>query len=79
MPGVTQNILMYLASKIRITASLHAALRYVRFSKGNRLIWADAVCINQDDQIEKTQQVRKMVWVYAMAKLVICFLGKASI
>ncbi|KAH6706493.1 heterokaryon incompatibility protein-domain-containing protein [Leptodontidium sp. MPI-SDFR-AT-0119] len=64
------------ASKIRITASLHAALLNLRYTKGNHLIWADAVCINQADQAEKTQQIKKMIWVYAMARLVACFLGE---
>jgi len=43
--------------KIQITANLDAALRRLRFRDQPRLLWVDAICINQDDIIEKNHQV----------------------
>ena len=39
-------------------------------------IWADAICINQNDEIEKTRQVRMMRKIYKKAHRVIIWLGK---
>jgi hypothetical protein len=43
-----------------------------------RLVWIDALCINQSDDEEKTEQVRRMGEVYAQAKQVIVYLGRAD-
>lgn len=40
------------------------------------LVWADAICINQSDFDEKTQQVRMMRDIYANANQVIVWLGE---
>jgi hypothetical protein len=39
------------------------------------LLWIDALCINQDDVNERTQQVRMMGDVYSSAEQVIIWLG----
>jgi hypothetical protein len=36
-----------------------------------KLFWIDALCIDQSDDKEKTEQVRRMGDVYAQAKRVI--------
>lgn len=41
-------------------------------------IWVDAICINQRDDAEKADQVRKMGSVYSLADEVIVWLGPAS-
>jgi hypothetical protein len=41
-------------------------------------IWADAACINQQDDIEKSAQVNVMSAIYTKAELVIVWLGLSS-
>jgi hypothetical protein len=40
------------------------------------IVWADAICINQNDNQEKTRQVRMMRNIYKKAERVIIWLGK---
>ncbi|KAI4253575.1 MAG: hypothetical protein L6R42_007535 [Xanthoria sp. 1 TBL-2021] len=39
-------------------------------------IWVDAVCINQNDHVEKAQQVARMAQIYTRARRVIVWLGE---
>lgn len=39
-----------------------------------RFLWVDAICINQEDNNEKTDQVQLMTWIYASAKGVLVWL-----
>lgn len=43
-----------------------------------RRLWADAVCINQSDSSEKSQQVPLMKKIYTQAKQVLSWLGPAT-
>lgn len=69
---------------VTIGQSLHAALMEyrLRLRRGRgrdgdqiRGLWADAICINQSDEIEKTEQVRMMRDIYKAAKFTIIWLG----
>ena len=60
---------------LSITESLYLALRALRYRDRSRIIWADAVCINQSDNDEKSNQVQNMGSVYATASMVIVWLG----
>ncbi|KAJ4398018.1 hypothetical protein N0V85_006393 [Neurospora sp. IMI 360204] len=48
-----------------VSGSLLRALRRLRLSDRIRTLWVDAVCINQSDDVEKTQQVNLMRRIYA--------------
>jgi len=66
----------------QIGRSLHSALVRVRRMLAKRgpsdsLLWADAICINQADLVEREQQVRLMGIVYILAELVVADLGEA--
>ena len=61
---------------ISVTTNLHDALKGVRWCHQDRLIWVDALCINQKDKIEKGVQVRKMNSIYICAARVLVWLGK---
>lgn len=68
---------------ILITENLNSALIEVLTLMKNRgedkvQIWADAVCINQDDGQERSQQVRNMREIYSKATEVIAFVGSAE-
>jgi hypothetical protein len=61
--------------QVPITLSLASALRNFRHPSEPRLLWADALCINQKDDQEKGHQVKRMGEVYANAKCVLVWLG----
>jgi len=61
-----------------VTASLYAALRQLRDRSIGRVIWADAVCINQADLQERGHQVQSMAEIYSKANRVIVWLGEAE-
>lgn len=58
---------------LRIKPNLWACLYTLR--QCWRYIWADAICINQDDVTEKNQQVRMMDQIYQNATVVSVWLG----
>jgi hypothetical protein len=60
----------------QITRNLHDALSQIRLNRHETLLWVDAVCINQANDVEKTAQVRLMTKIYSQAELVLIWLGK---
>lgn len=50
----------------------------VRHSERDRILWIDAVCINQEDLIERKAQVGMMADIYSSARGVIAWLGEDS-
>jgi hypothetical protein len=58
-----------------ITVNLHAALVQVRSPHTSRVLWTDALCINQQDPQERSQQVIIMGSIYARARLVLACMG----
>jgi hypothetical protein len=61
---------------VDIPANLHLALQRVRHTSKCRILWADAVCINQSDVTERSQQVSIMATIFKKAKLVLVWLGE---
>jgi hypothetical protein len=61
-----------------ITMNLKAALWHLRFTTRARLLWVDAVCINQADIPERNQQVQIMRNIYANAARVLVWLGEST-
>ncbi|KAL2802430.1 heterokaryon incompatibility protein-domain-containing protein [Aspergillus granulosus] len=61
-----------------VTANLHRALLHLRDQLLERIIWIDAICINQKDLVEQGQQVRYMAEIYSRASCVIVWLGEAG-
>ncbi|KAL8830970.1 MAG: hypothetical protein Q9170_005494 [Blastenia crenularia] len=60
-----------------IAASLLGALRRFRFeAEYSRGLWADALCINQNDTLERNAQVRLMAQIYSQAHCVLIWLGE---
>ncbi|OCL14970.1 HET-domain-containing protein [Glonium stellatum] len=62
--------------KITVTESSHAALFHLRLSSESRMLWLDALCINQSDIAERSSQVKMMKDIYASAAKVIVWLGE---
>jgi hypothetical protein len=63
---------------VKINTSLTAALRQFRHPDRPRTLWADAICINQSDTHEKSQQVAQMADVYRLASRVLIWLGEST-
>jgi Heterokaryon incompatibility protein (HET) len=61
---------------LEVTVNLHAALLHLRRPNSHRLLWVDAICINQKDLAEREQQVQIMGRIYSMAKTVVVWLGE---
>ncbi|OPB36197.1 hypothetical protein A0O28_0109730 [Trichoderma guizhouense] len=55
--------------------NLYDALERLRLPDEERVLWIDALCINQADNQEKTQQVRLMGEIYSKAQRVLIWLG----
>ncbi|ETS82865.1 hypothetical protein PFICI_04741 [Pestalotiopsis fici W106-1] len=62
-----------------ITQNLASALRHLRTESSTRIIWANAICINQNDVAERTSQVAMIGDIYRTATKVVAFLGPASL
>lgn len=62
----------------RITKNLECALRYLRYKESPRVLWVDALCINQNDLDEKSEQVPMMGEIYSRATKVYAWLGEAD-
>lgn len=62
-------------AELHVTQNLAEALRYLRHAHRPRVIWADAMCINQDNFSERSQQVAIMGNIYRAASRVVAFLG----
>jgi hypothetical protein len=61
---------------VDIPANLRLALQRVRHASKRRILWADAVCINQSDVMERSQQVSIMSTIFKLAKRVLVWLGE---
>ncbi|PMD15734.1 HET-domain-containing protein [Hyaloscypha hepaticicola] len=64
--------------RLPISSSLCGALRRLRLPNDYRVIWVDALCINQSDPVEKSQQVPMMGKIYHRARSVLVWLGEEA-
>ncbi|KAK4221115.1 heterokaryon incompatibility protein-domain-containing protein [Podospora fimiseda] len=65
-------------SRLSVTVNLHGALTAFRHPKSTgekRRLWADALCINQEDLPERTSQLELMGRIFAQAHRVLSWLG----
>jgi hypothetical protein len=60
---------------LEITSNLYDALQELRDPTLPRIMWIDAVCINQDDLEERSSQVNFMAKIYSYANQVVIWLG----
>ena len=67
-------------ARLQVTENVFQALRQLRISRKpqKRVLWIDAICINQNDQAEKTSQVSMMGKVYARAERVNIWLSHST-
>lgn len=60
---------------VGVTISLFEALRELRYAAQSRTIWADALCIDQTNVNDKTQQVQLFHRIYSQATKTLIWLG----
>lgn len=58
--------------------NLNIALRHVRSPDKGRILWIDAICINQKDVEERNREVARMGEIYSKAARVLIWLGPES-
>ncbi|RMJ17052.1 hypothetical protein CDV36_003244 [Fusarium kuroshium] len=61
--------------RLQITSNLRACLLALRYRDASRMLWVDAICINQKDDDEKSEQVARMTSIYSSASNVLVYLG----
>ncbi len=62
-------------SSLYITVNLAEALQALRDPIAPRRLWADAICINQSNNVEKAHQIKAMDKIYEGARTVFVWLG----
>jgi hypothetical protein len=64
--------------EFHVTQNLHSALLALRQPSKDRMLWIDALCINQGNDDEKGTQIPLMGDIYKRAKQVIAWLGSPT-
>ena len=65
-------------TSLPITRNLESALRHLRYEKKERKLWVDALCIDQENEVEKSEQIPIMGRTYSQATNVCVWLGPES-
>lgn len=58
-----------------ITKNLFTALHYLRYEDRERIMWIDALCINQENNAELNHQILHMQKIYSQAVRVVAWVG----
>ncbi|ORY05810.1 heterokaryon incompatibility protein-domain-containing protein [Clohesyomyces aquaticus] len=74
-PSITEEIECD-GRRLNVTVNLRDALRRFRYTDRVRLLWADAVCIDQANEAEKVKQVMMMGHIYWRAIQVTVWIGE---
>ncbi|KAI4170113.1 MAG: hypothetical protein LQ346_008900, partial [Caloplaca aetnensis] len=61
-----------------VTENLFEALRHLRLRDRPRVLWIDAICVDQQNLKERCTQVLRMPDIYTQAKRVVVWLGPES-
>ncbi|KAI0469144.1 HET-domain-containing protein [Xylaria cf. heliscus] len=72
------HVLLCGEGHLEITTNLQSALLNLRLDLTPRMLWVDAICINQGDLVERGRQVALMEQIYRNASKTIVYLGEKS-
>lgn len=78
--GIQEGLKTIYIDKVKklVTPNLHAALLQLRIPFFERILWVDAICIDQENEKEKTHQVGAMARIYGFANRVVVWLGEEA-
>ncbi|KAI0141584.1 heterokaryon incompatibility protein-domain-containing protein [Xylariaceae sp. FL1272] len=76
-PGTTKPILVD-GGVLEVTVNLRSALRHLRLPDEPRVLWIDAICIDQSNVDERSHQVKLMRDIYRSAEQVVVWLGRSE-
>ncbi|KAK2043475.1 HET-domain-containing protein [Colletotrichum somersetense] len=76
-PELTQEISVN-EKRLPVTGNLHEALSRLRQDHQDRILWIDAICIDQTNARERGHHVRQMGEIYRKADRVLFWLGPAT-
>ena len=62
----------------KVPVHLRACLRRLRSATSAISVWIDAICINQNDQVEKSEQVGQMPKIYSGSLRTVIWLGETE-
>ncbi|KAI1132443.1 heterokaryon incompatibility protein-domain-containing protein [Nemania abortiva] len=77
-PGLRNHPISIDESAFYVSWDLHRALSRLRVVHKDVCVWVDAICINQEDNKEKSEQVSKMANIYSNAARVMIWLGEEN-
>jgi hypothetical protein len=60
---------------MNITSNCEAMLRKFRDERHQRILWVDAICVDQSNMLERSEQVQLMTCIYKQASNVLAFVG----
>ena len=69
---ICDNVLIF------VTQNLYDVIKYPRNSEHERIMWIDAVCINQRNDRERIEQVGIVKVIYTKASRVVIWLGRET-
>jgi hypothetical protein len=72
----TEEVMFIDNSEFRVMPNLHNFIKKLRDERAPRTLWADAICINQNDEVEKGLQVQRMGDIYRGAFYVLAWVGE---
>ena len=75
-PIFSASIECFSRGQLPITENLSAALFHLRLVDRLRVLWVDAICINQQDLVERSHQVISLRETFEKAENVIVWLGE---
>jgi hypothetical protein len=61
-----------------VTRNVFAALKYLRLGSTTRIVWIDAICIDQFNIQERNSQVQQMKFIYSNARRTLIWLGETG-
>jgi ankyrin repeat protein len=76
-PEITRSIEVD-GRRLGVTRNLYLALQHLRYQDQDRILWVDAICIDQSNLKERGHQVQQMGEMYKQADRVIFWLGPAT-
>jgi hypothetical protein len=74
--GAASNTIFIDGKAHQVTPNLEHALRALRRKDAQRLLWIDAICIDQRSLAERNAQVPRMGWIYTNAVEVVIWIGR---